>query len=55
MKNLVVLLVLALGLFALSCNPESITNNEINQSCPAPDTNCNGIPDHQEPIKSGDD
>lgn len=57
MKKLV-LFVFALGLFA-SCNPETLNNESTTRSddtqtdnttkaCPAPDTNCNGIPDHEE-------
>lgn len=48
-----VLLVLAVLFFA-SCTPEQLKSNEEYQACPAPDTNCNGIPDHEEkPENSG--
>lgn len=50
MKKLL-LLVFALALFA-SCTPESNQDNGEQQSCPAPDTNCNGIPDHEEGLSN---
>lgn len=52
MKRLALLFILAFG-FALSCTPTTDLNEET-ASCPAPDTNCNGIPDHEEkPTNSG--
>jgi hypothetical protein len=49
-----VVLILALLALVLSCTPTTDLNNEETASCPAPDTNCNGIPDHEEgPTNSG--
>lgn len=51
MKKLVLLL-FAAGLF-FSCNPETELSEQEQTACPAPDTNCNGIPDHEEGIGTG--
>lgn len=37
-------------LMVASCTPEDLPNETKSDgfACPAPDTNCNGVPDHEE-------